>query len=63
VRAGRIGVVVNTPTRGYRADRAGYALRRAASELQVPTLTSLDSARAMLEAFAPSAETDLVPLT
>jgi len=63
VRAGRIGVVVNTPTRGHHVDGAGYALRRAASELQVPTLTSLDSARAMLEAFAPSAETDLVPLT
>ncbi len=52
VRGGRIGVVVNTPTRGYVTDRAGFALRRAAFELNVPTLTSLDSARALIEAFA-----------
>ncbi len=63
VRAGKIGVLVNTPTRGYRPERAGFALRRAAAELQVPALTSLDSARAMLEAFGLHVETDLVPLT
>jgi len=63
VRAGKIGVLINTPTRGYRPERAGFALRRAAAELQVPALTSLDSARAMLEAFGLQVETDLVPLT
>jgi carbamoyl-phosphate synthase large subunit len=63
VRSGKAGAVINTPTRGYRAGRAGFALRRAAAELQVPLLTSLDSARAMLEAFGPQVETDLVPLT
>jgi carbamoyl-phosphate synthase large subunit len=52
VRAGGVGVVVNTPTRGYTTDRSGFALRRAAFELNVPTLTSLDSARALIEAFA-----------
>ncbi len=52
VRGGQIGVVVNTPTLGYVPDRPGFMLRRAAFELNVPTLTSLDSARALLEAFA-----------
>ncbi len=56
VRSGKVGVVVNTPTHGYRSDRAGFALRRAASELNVPIVTSLETARAMLEAFTPSAE-------
>lgn len=62
VRSGRIGVVVNTPTHGYRADRAGFGLRRAAVELNVPLVTSLDSARAMLEAFTSAVELELSPL-
>lgn len=62
VRDGKIGVVVNTPTHGQRQGTSGFALRRAAVELNVPTLTSLDSARAMLEAFAPSVDTDLVSI-
>jgi carbamoyl-phosphate synthase large subunit len=62
VRSGRISVVVNTPTHGYRADRAGFGLRRAAVELNVPLVTSLDSARAMLEAFTSAVELELSPL-
>ncbi len=62
VRSGKVGVVVNTPTHGYRSDRAGFALRRAAFELNVPIVTALETARAMLEAFVLAAETDLVPL-
>ncbi len=55
VRGGGVDVAVNTPTRGHRPDRPGFALRRAAVELNVPLLTSLDTARAMLEAYAPPA--------
>jgi carbamoyl-phosphate synthase large subunit len=62
VRSGRVGVVVNTPTAGGRPDRAGFVLRRAAFELNVPALTSLDSARALIEAFAAEPERDLAPL-
>jgi len=62
VRSGRIGVVVNTPSYGHQTDRAGFALRRAAFELNVPALTSLDSARALLEAFASPSEGDLLPV-
>jgi carbamoyl-phosphate synthase large subunit len=52
IRARAVGVVVNTPTRGFAAGREGFALRRAAFELGIPTLTSLQTARAFLEAFA-----------
>ncbi|HET8679968.1 MAG TPA: carbamoyl-phosphate synthase large subunit [bacterium] len=62
VRSRTIDVVVNTPTHGWRRDRPGFVLRRAASELNVPLLTSLETARAMLEAFAPATEMDLVVL-
>jgi carbamoyl-phosphate synthase large subunit len=62
VRSREVGAVVNTPTQGYQADRTGFAIRRVAFELNVPTFTSLDSARAMIEAFAAEPEPDLVPL-
>jgi carbamoyl-phosphate synthase large subunit len=62
VRSGRIGAVLNTPTQGFRARRAGFGLRRAACELGVPIFTSLDSARAFLEAFSGEHADDLVPL-
>jgi carbamoyl-phosphate synthase large subunit len=62
VSGGRFGAVVNTPTRGYRRDRDGFALRRAACELHVPIFTTLDSARAFLEAFAGEPEQHLLPL-
>jgi carbamoyl-phosphate synthase large subunit len=62
VRGGRVGVVVNTPTQGHRADRVGFALRRVAFELNVPAFTSLDSAWALVEAFAGDPQPDLVPL-
>ncbi|MDR7421202.1 MAG: carbamoyl-phosphate synthase large subunit [Armatimonadota bacterium] len=62
VGSGRVGVVVNTPTAGGRPDRAGFLLRRAAFELNVPALTSLDSVRALVEAFSAEPERDLAPL-
>ncbi|MGH2404215.1 MAG: carbamoyl-phosphate synthase large subunit, partial [bacterium] len=62
VRGRNIDVVVNTPTHGWHSRRAGFAFRRAAAELNVPMMTSLETARAMLEAFAPATSTDLVPL-
>ncbi|MDR7545541.1 MAG: ATP-grasp domain-containing protein, partial [Armatimonadota bacterium] len=62
VGSGRFGAVVNTPTVGYRQNRDGFALRRVACELNIPTFTSLDSARAFLEAFAGDPEDELVPL-
>jgi carbamoyl-phosphate synthase large subunit len=57
-----VDLVLNTPTRGFQAERAGFALRRAAFELNVPIFTSLDSARAFLEASVGEPEGELLPL-
>ncbi len=62
VHDGAVGVVVNTPTQGHSPDRLGFALRRVAFELNVPAVTSLDSARALVEAFASDHAGEPVPL-
>ncbi len=48
IRAGKIDLVINTLTRGRDAHRDGFIIRRTAVEHGVPTLTSLDTARAVL---------------
>jgi carbamoyl-phosphate synthase large subunit len=48
IRAGQIDLVINTLTRGRDAHRDGFIIRRTAVEHGVPTLTSLDTARAVL---------------
>jgi carbamoyl-phosphate synthase large subunit len=48
---GRVDLVVNTLTRGRLPQREGFKIRRAAVEMGVPALTSLDTARALLEAL------------
>ncbi|HVB11389.1 MAG TPA: carbamoyl-phosphate synthase large subunit [Bacillota bacterium] len=47
VRSGSINLLVNTLTRGRQRDSDGFRLRRAATELGVPVLTSLDTAGAL----------------
>ncbi|HET6781453.1 MAG TPA: carbamoyl-phosphate synthase large subunit [bacterium] len=62
--AGRVGLVINTPTLGRDAARRGFRLRRAALDRRIPCVTSLDTARviaAVLEA-SPS-DTDVQPLS
>ena len=44
-------VVINTLTRGRRAERDGFRVRRAAAELGVPCFTSLDTAGAWVLAL------------
>jgi len=51
LRQGEIHLVINTLSRGKGPQRDGFAIRRAAVELSVPCLTSLDTARAILEAL------------
>ncbi|MBE3577497.1 MAG: carbamoyl-phosphate synthase large subunit [Limnochordales bacterium] len=46
--AGKVNLVVNTPTRGRIPARSGFQLRRAATELKIPCLTSLDTFRALV---------------
>jgi carbamoyl-phosphate synthase large subunit len=46
---GKVDLVINTLTRGKLPQREGFKIRRAAVEMGVPALTSLDTARALLE--------------
>ena len=51
IKQGRVGMVVNTPTRGKTPARTGFAIRRAAVEYGVPCFTSLDTLQAVLYAL------------
>jgi carbamoyl-phosphate synthase large subunit len=49
IRNGQVQLVINTPTRGRIPERAGFIMRRTATEYRVPCLTSLDTAAALLD--------------
>ncbi len=49
IQSGKIGLVINTPTRGRKPDRDGFRIRRKSVEMSIPCLTSLDTAKAVLE--------------
>lgn len=49
IRGGKVHLIVNTLTRGRQPERDGFKIRRAAAELGIPCLTSLDTARALLQ--------------
>jgi len=49
IRSGMINLVINTPTKANDATRDGFRIRRAAIEASVPVLTSLDTAKGMLD--------------
>lgn len=49
IREGKVHFVLNTLTRGKMPGRDGFKIRRAAAELGIPCLTSLDTARALLK--------------
>ncbi|MGI9859892.1 carbamoyl-phosphate synthase large subunit [Moorella naiadis] len=49
IREGKVHFVLNTLTRGKLPGRDGFKIRRAAAELGIPCLTSLDTARALLK--------------
>lgn len=49
IRSGMIDVVINTPTKANDATRDGFRIRRAAIEASIPVLTSLDTAKGMLD--------------
>jgi carbamoyl-phosphate synthase large subunit len=61
LRAGRVDVVLNTLTRGRRAERDGFRVRRTAVELGIPCFTSLDTARAWVVALEEAAARRGVP--
>lgn len=49
IQSGKIDLVINTPTRGRKPERDGFKIRRKAVEISIPCLTSLDTAKAVLD--------------
>jgi carbamoyl-phosphate synthase large subunit len=49
IRNDKVVLVINTPTQGKSLNRPGFILRRAAMEFNVPSVTALDTARALLQ--------------
>ena len=63
IRDGSVGAVINT-LEGGRADvrRDGFHIRRNATEMRIPCFTSLDTARAAIEALAAPDDYEVRPL-
>ncbi len=61
LRQGRIGLVINTLTRGKAPERDGFRIRRVAVEHGVACLTSLDTARAMLAVLERGGDVGALP--
>ncbi len=55
LKSGKVDAVVNTISYGTEIEQQGYDLRRIAVELAIPCLTSLDTAREVLNVMAGSA--------
>ena len=51
IRDGRINLVINTMTEGKTSETDGFLIRREAVENNIPCLTSLDTAEALLQAM------------
>lgn len=65
IRSGKVNFVVNTFNEGREPVRDGFQIRRAAVEHGIPCLTSLDTARALLDVISflqTGSETSLVAL-
>ncbi len=49
IQSGKIGMIINTATKGRKPERDGFKIRRKAVEMSIPCLTSLDTAEAVLK--------------
>lgn len=49
IQSGKLGMIINTPTKGRKPDRDGFKIRRNAVEMSIPCLTSLDTANAIIK--------------
>lgn len=58
IKGGKVRLVLNTMSKDGKVERDGAKIRRAAVEHEVPCLTSLDTARALLLAIESSSEDD-----
>ncbi len=62
--SGRLKLILNTPTKGRRAERDGFKIRRMAVEHRIPCLTSLDTARVLLQSMKSGrTDADIQPLS
>lgn len=52
IKAGKINLVVNTLTLGKQLERDGFKIRRATVEHAIPCLTSIDTAKAIIDVIA-----------
>lgn len=63
VKKGAVGLVINTPTKGRQSSRDGFKIRRAAVEMGIPCITSIDTANALCKALKINkTEKDLTPI-
>ena len=62
IASGTVDLVINTPTRGRRTDSTGFRIRRSAVEHGVGSVTSADTARALLTVRQQGCAEDLTPI-
>ncbi|EAX46718.1 carbamoyl-phosphate synthase, large subunit [Thermosinus carboxydivorans Nor1] len=60
IKQGQINMVINTLTRGKEPERDGFKIRRATVEYAIPCLTSIDTAREVMNALAVMSERRMV---
>lgn len=58
IEEGKISIVINTPTKGKEQYRDGFKIRRLAVENSIPTLTSLDTTKALLATLEKNLDED-----
>jgi carbamoyl-phosphate synthase large subunit len=61
LKAGKIGMVINTPSKGGKASSDGFAIRRAALEANVPCITNFEAAEALVDALQSAKAGEVVP--
>jgi carbamoyl-phosphate synthase large subunit len=62
MRQGRVKMIINTPTESSGARRDGYMMRRLAVELQIPFFTTIEGAKAAVEAIRYYREKKIEPV-
>ena len=64
VESGSLKMIINTPTKGRRADRDGFKLRRMAVEHRIPCITSLDTVKGLLQSMKlGKSDADITPIS
>ena len=61
IQAGHVQLVINTPSKGGRADSDGFAIRRASLEANIPCITNFEAAEALVDALEAAKKGEVVP--